>query len=84
MSAQTYFLNRYKGQIVRFHLRQQAQCHGMLVDVWRGRYVVLVNSTNGFIFRYISFNDIQFISPCRGLTTEKDSYIPQLVYSNRN
>ena len=79
-----FFLTRYKGGFVRLYLSGEAHCQGLLVGAWRDCFVMMVNSSKGLLFRYVKFAQIQYIYPYQSLASARTSYIPQLVYSNRN
>ena len=79
-----FFLSTYKGHYVRLYLRNDGFCQGILVSSWRKNFVMMVNGPKGFMFRYIPYDQISFIYPCKGLSTNQPSYIPKMVYGSKN
>lgn len=75
-----FFLNRYKGKYIRLYLKGDSYCHGLLVSGWRECYIMMVSVHGALQFRYVKFDQIQYIYPYRCLSAKS----PSLVYSSQN
>ena len=77
-------IKKYKGKMVRFHLKQGGKIEGILSSHWKNKYLIAACINKNIVMVAISYHQIHFVEILYGLSLDGKKHVCSFIYTSQN